>query len=71
MKSNLIQINDCILSLENTIRKDFPELVKYIGEMPVKISYTIDSEINIKNLRDYYNSLKELMDHYALTHKKK
>jgi hypothetical protein len=70
MEHNNVKINKDILSLENAIRRDFPELIKYIVEMPFKISYPIDSEIDIKNLNDYYNSLKELMEHYALTHKK-
>ena len=67
---NKIAINKDILNLENLINKEFPELSKYISEMPVKISYKAGTEISSKNLKDYYNSLNELIEHYALSHKK-
>ncbi len=67
---NKAEINKDILSLESIITKQFPELSKYIGEMPVKISYKAGDEISIKNLEDYYNSLNELITHYAVSHKK-
>lgn len=64
------QINLDILRITNAIHKNFPELSKYISEMPVKISYKVDNEINTINLMDYYNSLNELMAGYAISHKK-
>ena len=67
---NKIEINKDILDIENVISKEFPELSKYIGEMPVKISYKVGDEITTENLKDYYNSLNELIKHYALSHKK-
>lgn len=69
MKSK-VKINEDILNIESVINKQFPELSKYIGEMPVKISYKVVDEISSKNLKDYYNSLNELIKHYALSHKK-
>lgn len=68
---NEIEINKDILCITNTLRKKFPELSKYMSEMPVKISYDIDAKISSKNLKDYYDSLNELMNHYAITHKNK
>lgn len=70
MQKNAKQLNEDILAIENMIFKDFPELVKYISEMPVKICYAIGDEIANKNLEDYHNSLKGVMDRYALTHKR-
>lgn len=70
MQDTIAEINKSILLLEGKLRSDFPELVKYIPEMPVKLSYEADTDIKIKNLEDYYNSLKELMQHYALSHEK-
>ncbi len=67
---NRKQINRDILRIENTINTEFPELSKYIREMPVKISYKVGPEISIQNLKNYYNSLNELITHYALSHKK-
>lgn len=68
---NKEEINKAILKVENLINTEFPELSKYIGEMPVNISYKAGVEISIENLKDYYNSLNELIKHYALSHKNK
>ena len=61
-------LNEDILQITMTIEDKFPELSKYIGEMPVKISTTPNCEISIKNLRDYYDSLVSLLENYAPYH---
>lgn len=63
-----IELNDDILRITNKIKQNFPELLKNIGEMPVKISYSDNSEINIKNLQDYYDSLDAIFKKYATNH---
>jgi hypothetical protein len=57
-----------ILNILMTIEELFPELSKYIGEMPVKISTTLNDEINIKNLKDYYDSLDTLLKNHIASH---
>jgi hypothetical protein len=45
-----------------TIEETFPELSKYIEEIPVKVS-------GHKNLQDYYDSLAALLENYAPDHR--
>ena len=61
-------LNEDILQITMTIEDKFPELSKYIGEMPVNISTTPNCEISIKNLRNYYDSLVSLIENYAPYH---
>jgi phage host-nuclease inhibitor protein Gam len=57
-----------IIRITGKIHKEFPELVKYITEIPIHIS--AEAEGNIKNLEDYYSSLEEIINKYSKTHKK-
>ena len=49
------------------IQEKFPELSKYIEEMPITIPVN-DPEINLKQLTDYYNSLEDIVKKYAENH---
>ncbi len=62
------QLNSDILKVTMTISEKFPELSKYIGEMPVTIPDTVDPEINSKNLQDYHESLQGLLKKYTKNH---
>ncbi len=62
------ELNSDILKLTMTIQDKFPELTKYIAEMPVTIPDTENPEINIKILKDYYNSLEALLNKYESNH---
>ncbi len=62
------ELNSDILKLTMTIQDKFPELTKYIAEMPVTIPDTENPEINIKILKDYYNSLEALLNKYETNH---
>ena len=62
------ELNNDILKITLTIQEKFPELSKYIAEMPVTISDIDNPEINIKNLKDYYDSLDNLLKKYATSH---
>ncbi len=57
-----------IINITMKIHVEFPELSKYIQEMPIKISGIDTSEIYSINLKQYYNSLEELLVEYAKTH---
>ena len=64
------ELNKDILKIIATIREKFPELLKYVVEMPVKISSPVGEEINIKELNDYCNSLETIIKKYAVSQDK-
>lgn len=65
---NEMEVNRDILSITLLIQEQFPELSKYIAEMPVTVPNTNDPEINLKTLKDYYDSLSVFFNKYAGTH---
>jgi hypothetical protein len=67
MKTEQELTND-ILKITMMINEKFPELSKYITEMPVTIPDTDNPEINIKNLSDYKESLETLLKKYEKGH---
>ena len=62
------ELNSKILKITMTIQEYYPELSKYIAEMPVTISDTESPETNINNLRAYYNSLTSFVENYVREH---
>ena len=62
------QLNADILKITMMIRNKYPELSKYILELPVTIPNVESPEINTKILADYYNSLEAIMKNYAQNH---
>ncbi|MFI0491184.1 hypothetical protein [Flavobacterium sp.] len=58
------KINNKILKITLIIKEKYPELSKYIMEMPVTIPISENPEINCKILQDYYNSLEDMLDNY-------
>ncbi len=67
MKSE-IDLNNDIINMTMKINDEFPELSKYIAEMPVTIPNEENPEINFKNLKEYYNSLETLLKKYTNNH---
>ena len=59
------QLNDDILKITLMIREKYPELSKYVSEMPITIPDVESPEINAKILTDYYDSLKAIVENYA------
>jgi len=62
------ELNDKILKITLLIRNDYPELSKYLLEMPETIPGIENPEMNKKVLKEYLNSLNEILDKYALNH---
>lgn len=60
------ELNRDILTITMTIADRFPELSKYIGEMPVIISDSLGQEIKSSNLKDYYDSLDAFQEKYSI-----
>jgi hypothetical protein len=63
------ELNDDILKITMLIQEKYPELSKYIAEMPVTIPNEATPEITIKILKEYYESLDILVKDYAVNHK--
>jgi hypothetical protein len=62
------ELNNDILKITMAIRDNFPELSKYLNEMPVTIPVSNNPEINRQNLQDYFNSLDALFRKYVINH---
>ncbi len=65
------ELNDDIIKITTTIKEKFPELSKYIIEMPFKSSEIVSLEMTIKKLKEYYDSLDALLKNYTTTHNAK
>jgi hypothetical protein len=68
MKTKL-ELEQKIIDITLLIQNEFPELSKYISEMPSNNSE--EDEITIKTLEKYFDSLEELIANYAKTHEGK
>lgn len=58
------ELNAEILRVTLMIHTEYPELYKFIEEMPVTIPNVDQPEINISILSDYLDSLNSLIFHY-------
>ena len=61
------ELNNDILDITMKIESTYPELSKFIIEMPIRAS-TPGTEVDIKSLEDYYASLLALLKKYDITH---
>ena len=50
-----------ILAKTVEIQQNHPELSEFLNEMPVTIPNESNPEINIKILKDYYESLQQIL----------
>ena len=57
-------LNSMILNITLKIKDHYPELSKYLEELPVTIPDSDTPEINEKNLQAYYDSLNEILKKY-------
>jgi hypothetical protein len=62
------EINAKILKVTMVIQENYPELSKYLNEMPITIPIDSRPEVNIKNLRKYYETLLTLFRKYVAEH---
>jgi hypothetical protein len=61
-----LELEEKITQVTSTINKEYPELSKYITEIPFNSSG--QDEITIENLKDYFNSLVDILNEYSKTH---
>ena len=59
------ELNAEILKITMTIKDQYPELSKYLEEMPVVVPDVRTPEISRKNLSAYYESLKAMVSGYV------
>ncbi|MBI2281157.1 MAG: hypothetical protein HYU68_10775 [Bacteroidetes bacterium] len=59
-------LGEKILHITLKIKEQYPELGKYLDEMPITIPDKKYPIITSKILQDYYNSLTSLLDNYLL-----
>ena len=62
------ECNGEIFKTTETIEEIFPELVKYINEMPINTNAKPDEEINKSSLESYNDSLDAFWKRYAMNH---
>lgn len=62
------ELNADILKITMKIKEIFPELSKYIEEMPTKNIGADNNTINIKELKQYNDSLHQLLKKYSAEH---
>jgi hypothetical protein len=65
---NIESLNTQILKITMKIRDQYPELSKYLEEMPDTLSNGNDTKITEQNLSAYYNSLDSLLNKYIMEH---
>lgn len=59
------EINNAIMNITMGIQQDFPELSKYIIEMPVTIPNVVKPVITVGNLNEYNTMLHEFVANYS------
>jgi len=65
------ELNDKILQITNEITDQYPELLKYLDEMPVTIPSDNDPEMSVNQLQSHYDSLLSLLNEYKAKQPKK
>lgn len=63
------ELNADILRITLAMKSQFPELSKYIEEMPVTVPDVKNPQITLKNLKEYYDSLESIFKKYVPNHK--
>ena len=62
------ELNAKIMKITMVIHENYPELSKYLNEMPVTIPADKHPEVNLINLQKYYDSLLILFRNYVAEH---
>ncbi len=62
------EVEKDILNITMEIHNKFPELSKFIEEMPIQYAKNDQPEMAAASLKKYYNSLNELVMEYKRTH---
>ncbi len=66
---NRRQILEEINKLTYMIETDYPELYQFLDENPMTIPSEVHPEVDTKALKVYLEGLKQILEHYKVTHK--
>jgi len=61
-------LNAKILKITMMIKDQYPELSQFLEEMPTTIPNEKHPDVNLQNLKNYYDSLTALLNKYKLEH---
>jgi len=64
------ELNTKILEVTMKIRYHYPELSKYLDEIPVTIPAGKDRRKTLNHLKEYYESLSSILNKYKLNYPK-
>jgi hypothetical protein len=62
------ELENAILDMLNKMQNDFPELTKYINEIPLLISGSKSQLVTTSELEAFFNSLHEIYSQYSHSH---
>ncbi|RTY65043.1 hypothetical protein EKL97_07230 [Flavobacterium sp. LS1P28] len=62
------QLSESILEITIKIHDQYPELSKYLAEIPITVPIISNPEINIQTLTNYYKSLENILKEYTINH---
>jgi hypothetical protein len=65
------EINAKIMKVTMVIQENYPELLKYLNEMPITVPIDSNPKVNAKNLQKYYDNLLSLFRNYVAEHQLK
>lgn len=65
------KLNDLIFLATQKIQEEYPELIKYLDEFPVHFVPNSNHGVKNKELKDYLESLNNLLVWYAIERKNK
>jgi hypothetical protein len=57
-----------IMAINSLIKEKHPELIRFLDEMPVTIPNDKDPHLNLKALKEYVDSLSDLLKKYDIQH---
>jgi len=66
-----LNIANSIIETTAKIEDNYPELLKFIDEMPLTILNEGSPEINAESLQNYQESLSSLLSKYEINHQNK
>lgn len=61
-------INAKIFKVTMVIQENYPELSKYLNEMPITIPIDSRPEVSVQHLQKYYDTLVSLFRNYVAEH---
>lgn len=62
------ELNEKIMKITTVIRENYPELHKYLNEMPVTIPSEEHPHVDVEAIQKYYDSLVTIFRNYVAEH---